>query len=33
MIWLFTAVWINGHDPSEYRLVAKIGPFEKTDQC
>ena len=33
MIWLFMAVWLNGREPSEYKLVAKIGPFEKTDQC
>ena len=33
MIWLFMAVWLNGHSPSDYKLVAKIGPFDTYEQC
>lgn len=33
MIWLFMAVWMNGHSPSDYKIVAKIGPFETMEQC
>lgn len=33
MIWLFMAVWMNGHKPSEYKIVAKVGPFETYQAC
>jgi hypothetical protein len=33
MIWLFMAVWINGHSPSDYKMVAKIGPFDDYKTC
>jgi hypothetical protein len=33
MIWLFMAVWMNGQDPSSYKIVARAGPFQSTEQC
>jgi hypothetical protein len=33
MFWLFMAIWLNGHQPSDYKVVAKIGPFDTREQC
>jgi hypothetical protein len=33
MFWLFMAVWLNGHDPKDYKMVAKIGPFQTEEEC
>ena len=32
-IWLFMAIWTNGHSPLDYKLVSKIGPFQTYEQC
>lgn len=29
--WLFMAVWVS--DPKDYKLVAKLGPFDSAQQC
>lgn len=33
MFWLFMAVWLDGHPPHDYKIVAKTGPFETYNQC
>ncbi len=32
-VWLFMAVWLTGHDPHSYKIVAEVGPFETYKQC
>jgi len=33
MFWLWMAVWLNGQSPKDYKLIAKVGPFQTEEEC